>query len=93
MATEPVTVTDSDVQSLEKKLVEFAEKLPQPEQMYLAAMLAKGIETPDDVTGFIPKQPTGGGGGSPIPLPGPTLPTPTPAEKLKSWMRDWGVKV
>jgi hypothetical protein len=97
MATEPVTVTDSDVQSLEKKLLEFAETLPQAEQMYLAGMLAKVFA--DEVEGYADPRnyhsaPSMFGGGT-ILVPGPEPPPPprTPAQKLKDWARDMGVKV
>jgi hypothetical protein len=95
VASEPITVTDSDVQSLEKKLLQFAEGLPDAEQMYLAAMLAKGIEDPLEVAGFLGEvrgesQDKGHKEYIEV-LSGPT--PRIPLENLQGWMRNMGVKV
>jgi hypothetical protein len=87
VASEPVTVTKSDVQSLEKKLLEFAEALPEAEQMYLVAMLVKGVGNPDEVAAFRMAK----GGYQPPPNPGSdvldlfVLPAQGLVDLIKKW--------
>jgi hypothetical protein len=92
VVSEPITVTDSDAQSLEKKLVQFAETLPDAEQLYLAAMLARGIEHPDGVSGFMlydSTESTTSGVQKKESGTDQTRPPPTPKQILERWVRKW----